>query len=421
MVLLTALLGLAISIAAAAEAKPTAVASDVERVVPTDESLADLGVLAAGNAAFAMRMYELLAAESEENLFFSPLSVSMALGMLSAGAHGETLLQIEEALSFALPQERLHAAFNALDWTLESRQRMPGEFGEGFTLNLVNSLWGQAGYDFLPTLLDVLGTNYGAGMRAVDYAADPEAARLAINAWVEDATNDRIMELLKPGMISREMLLTLVNAVYFNAPWAEPFKEANTEPGPFTLLDGTEIEVPQMHQTESHGYVAGEDYQAVELNYDGNELSMLVIVPNEASFAAVDDRFDLPFVNSVLDAIGRERVILTMPRFEFEWEEVLDRHLARLGLEDAFTPSEADFSGIDGTRDFFVGLVIHKAFVSVDEAGTEAAAATAIAMAGSAMTEPTYYPVTIDRPFLFVIRDKPTGSILFIGRVLDPR
>ncbi len=396
------------------------VSSTVERTAPTDEAMESLPLLAMGNTAFALALYHELR-EGQANLFFSPLSVSMALGMVSAGARGETLAQIEAALHFGLGQDALHPAFNALDRLLESRQHLAVDAGEGFTLNLVNSIWGQVGHEFLPEFLDVLSEFYGAGVRLADFAADPEGARRAINAWVEEATHDRIRELIQRGQIDESTRLTLVNAIYFNAPWAFPFDERDTAVEPFTLLDGTEVEVPLMHQTESHGYAAGDGYQAVELDYNGHELSMIVVLPDEGSFVDVEARLAPEFLAEVIGGLSRERLILSFPKFTFEWGETLNDPLEDLGMTDAFDGQRADFSGIDGTRDFFIGLVIHKAFVAVDEAGTEAAAATAVMMAGAGPTPPDYREVRIDRPFLFFIRDKATGSILFIGKVLDPR
>ncbi|MCK4411759.1 serpin family protein, partial [Candidatus Bipolaricaulota bacterium] len=260
------------------------------------------------------------------------------------------------------------------------------------------------------------------GVRLADFAADPDVVRDAINMWVEEATHDRIVDLIPQGAITKETLLTLVNAIYFNAPWAFPFDEQDTELGPFTLLDGTEVEVPLMHETELLGYAEGDQYQAVELDYNGNDLSMVVILPSSGAFEAVNSHLSPEFINQLIGDLSRENVILTLPKFTVEWSNVLNDTLASLGMPDAFNSSVADFSGIDGRRVFFIGAVIHKAFVSVDEAGTEAAAATAVIMVGSAPGyQPTYYEVNVDRPFLFFIRDKETQAILFFGRVVHPK
>ena len=383
-------------------------------------TLNNINELAAANTAFTVDLYSAL--PEEGNLFFSPLSIYMALAMTSAGANGDTLAQMEEAMHFPFTQEQLHPAFHALMSALENRQYLPDDRGEGFTLNLVNSIWAQKGYAFLADFLDVLKASYGTGVRLADFAADPDAVRDAINMWVEEATHDRIVDLIPQGAITKETLLALVNAIYFNAPWAFPFDEQDTEPGPFTLLDGTEVEVPLMHETELLGYAEGDQYQAVELDYNGNDLSMVVILPSSGAFEAVNSRLSPAFISQLIGDLSRENVILTLPKFTVEWSDVLNDTLAGLGMPDAFNSSVADFSGIDGRRVFFIGAVIHKAFVSVDEAGTEAAAATAVIMVGSAPGyQPTYYEVNVDRPFLFFIRDKETQAILFFGRVVHPK
>jgi serpin B len=337
-------------------------------------TLNNINELAAANTAFAVDLYSAL--PEEGNLFFSPLSIYMALAMTSAGARGDTLAQMEEAIHFPFSQEQLHPAFRALMSALENRQYLPDDRGEGFTLNLVNSIWAQKGYAFLADFLDVLKGSYGTGVRLADFAADPDAVRDAINMWVEEATHDRIVDLIPQGAITKETLLALVNAIYFNAPWAFPFDEQDTELEPFTLLDGTEVEVPLMHETELLGYAEGDQYQAVELDYNGNDLSMVVILPSSGAFEAVNSRLSPAFISQLIGDLSRENVILTLPKFTFEWSDVLNDTLAGLGMPDAFNSSVADFSGIDGRRVFFIGAVIHKAFVSVDEAGTEAAAAT---------------------------------------------
>jgi len=414
-------LGMLLAVVALVAQTAIAEETPAERAIPNAEAMEGLPVLATGNTAFALAFYRTLAAGEEGNLFSSPLSVSMALGMLAAGARGDTLAQMEATLRFGLAPERLHPAFNALDWLLERRQHLGEGWGEGFTLNRVNSIWGQTGHTFLDEFLDVLSSYYGAELQPADFAADPEGARVTINGWIEAATNERIRDLIQRGQIDAATVLVLVNAVYFNAPWAFPFDEDRTTPDPFTLPDGTTIDVPTMHQTEIHGYARGDEYVAVELDYNGHELSMVVVLPDEGAFERVEASFDGPSVSALFDRIAREHVILSLPRFTFEWGRLLNEPLVDLGMADAFDAARADFSGIDGSRDLFIGQVIHKAFVSVDEAGTEAAAATAIGMAGAGPSEPTYYEVRVDRPFLFFIREKETGSILFIGRVVDPQ
>jgi len=399
---------------------PQTASPNGEQVNPNSIALKNVTELAAANTVFAIDLYDAL--PEEGNLFFSPLSIYTALAMISAGAHGDTLAQMEETIHFPFSQEQLHTAFYALNWVLERRQYLPEGRGEGFTLNLVNSIWAQEGYRFLTDFLDVLAGSYGTEVHPADFAADPDAVRDTINLWVEEATHDRIVDLIPGGAITKETLLALVNAIYFNAPWAFPFDKRHTASGPFTLLDGTEVEVPLMHETELLGYAEGDQYQAVELDYNGNDLSMVVILPKLGAFEAVNASLSFAFISQVIGDLSREHVILTLPKFTVEWTGLLNDILAGLGMPDAFNSSVADFSGIDGRRVFFIGAVIHKAFVSVDEAGTEAAAATAVIMVGAAPGfQPTYYEVNVNRPFLFFIRDKETQAILFVGRVVYPR
>ncbi len=378
----------------------------------------DMDQLVSGNSAFAFDLYQALR-ERQGNLFYSPYSISLALAMTYAGARGGTEEQMAQTLHYLLSQERLHPAFSALAAELASRgQGAAGKDGEGFRLNVVNALWGQEGYPFLVEFLDLLAANYDAGLTPLDFAADPEAARLTINDWASDQTEGRIQDLVPPGAIDTLTRLVLTNAIYFNAAWALPFEPDLTQDGPFHLLDGSQITVPLMRQTEGFPYAAGEGYQAVELYYDGSEISMVILLPAEGEFQAFEEALDAAQVQAILDGLGYSQVALALPRFEFEADFTLRDTFAAMGMPDAFSDA-ADFSGMTGNRDLSISEVIHKAFVSVDEAGTEAAAATAVLILGAAAPEePVEF--TVDRPFLFLIRDLGTGTILFIGRVVDP-
>ncbi len=403
-----------------ARAPGVAVASEKERVSSPDVAGGDLNTLVEGNTAFAFALYRrLVEQEGGKNLFYSPYSISLALAMTYAGARGETEEQMAEALRFKLPQEDLHPAFNALDQELAQRgEGAEGKDQEGFRLNIANAIWGQEDYEFLSTFLDVLAENYGAGLRVLDFATAPEESRVAINDWVSEQTEGKIEDLIPQGLISSLTRLVLTNAIYFNAAWADPFEEESTEEGAFRLLDGSEVSVPMMRQTESFGYAEGGDYQAIELPYDGHELSMVIVLPEEGELEAFEDSLDAERLDAILKARERRQVALTMPKFEFEAQFSLAQTLAALGMPQAFTP-DADFSGMTGARDLFISEVVHKAFVSVDEAGTEAAAATAVVMVESAMPEEPV-EMTVDHPFLFLIRDIESGAILFVGRVVDP-
>jgi serpin B len=391
--------------------------SDKPRETAPDVSTSSLATLVEGNSEFAFNLYQALK-EEEGNLFYSPYSISLALAMTYAGARGETEQQMADTLSFSLPQDELHPVFNALALELDSRgEGAQGKDGEGFRLNIINAIWGQRDYTFLDEFLDLLATNYGAGLRVLDFIGAPEDSRVTINDWVSQQTEERIENLIPKGLINPMTRLVLTNAIYFNAAWEYPFEEDFTRDGVFYLPDGSEVAVPMMHQTESFGYGEGDGYQAVELPYDGDELSMVILLPASGQFESFEEALDFEQANAIINAIGRKEVVLTMPKFEFESEFSLGETLAALGMPVAFS-GNADFSGMTGTRDLYIADVVHKAFVSVDEAGTEAAAATAVVMEMSAMPETV--EVTIDRPFIFLIRDIETGAILFVGRTLNP-
>jgi len=394
------------------------VMSDKPREVAPDVSEADLALLIEGNSAFAFELYQALR-EEEGNLFYSPHSISVALAMTYAGARNQTAEQMAATLQFILEQERLHPAFNWLDVELASRgEGAEGKDGEGFRLNIVNAIWGQKDYSFLSTFLDVLAENYGAGLRILDFINETEKSRLTINQWVSDQTEGRIKDLIPQGAIDALTRLVLTNAIYFNAAWEYPFDEDMTADGPFYLLEGGQVSVPMMKQTESFGYTEGEGYQAVELQYDGNELSMVILLPEAGQFQAFEEGLQAQQVSDIIRNLQLTEVALTMPKFEFDSEFSLKDTLAGMGMPIAFSGA-ADFSGMTGTPNLCISEVLHKAFVSVDEAGTEAAAATAVIVGETAMPgQPV--EVTVDHPFIFLIRDIETGFILFVGRVMNP-
>jgi len=389
------------------------------REIAPDVTESDLADLSANNAAFAFDLYRLLA-DGGNNLFFSPHSISLALAMTYAGARTDTERQMADALRFVMPQDRLHPTFNALDQVLATRgEGADGKDEQGFRLNIVNAIWGQSGFEFLEPFLDVLAESYGAGLRVLDFAGDSEGSRVKINHWVSEQTEGRIEDLIPAGAIDALTRLVLTNAIYYNAAWASPFTPERTQDGEFSLLEGNTVTVPMMRQSEHLGYAPGAGFQAVELPYDGHELSMIILLPDTGEFAAFEEALDADLFGSIIDSIELQQVALAMPKFEFESEFNLNRALAELGMATAFG-GDADFSGMTGGTDLFISDVIHKAFVSVDEAGTEAAAATAVVMRLTAAGPEEPVEVVVNRPFVFAIRDIQTGAVLFVGRVVDP-
>ncbi len=392
--------------------------SEKPRVTAPQVNETDLAPLVEGNSTFAFNIYQTLR-EENGNLFYSPYSMSLALAMTYAGARGETEQQMADTLHFTLSQDRLHPAFNSLDIELGKRgEGAEGKDEDGFRLNVLNAIWGQKGYQFLPTFLDVLAENYGAGLRPLDFAGAPEKSRLIINEWVSDQTEGRIEDLIPQGLIDILTRLVLTNAIYFNAAWQYPFNEDLTRDSQFYLLDGREITVPMMSQTESFGYAEGDNYRAVELPYDGGELSMVILLPHAGQFEAFEESLNAERVSAIVSALEQRQVALAMPKFEFESAFKLKEALMAMGMPVAFTEA-ANFSGMTGGRELFISEVVHKAFVSVDEAGTEAAAATAVIMKVTALpVAPVEF--TANHPFIFLIRDIETGSLLFMGRILNP-
>ena len=393
------------------------VRSDRQRNDSPRASAGDLKALVQGNNTFAFELYRELS-DGQGNLFFSPFSISQALAMTLAGARGETERQMTNTLHYELPQSALHPSFNALDRELASRGRgLQVEGNQFFELNIANAIWGQQGYEFLPEFLDVLAENYGAGLRPVDFAGAPEESRVKINDWVSSETQDKIINLLQPGAVNRRTRLVLTNAIYFHASWQWPFDKRLTRELPFHLAEGGMVEVPMMTETSGkfYGYVKGNGYQAVDVPYSSGEMSMTILLPDEGTFGEFEDSLNAQVLDRIVDDIEIGHITLTMPLFELESEFSLDQTLSEMGMPDAFG-AEADFSGMTGTRELWVSKVVHKAFVSVDEEGTEAAAATAVVVLES---EPTL--VTVDRPFIFLIRDRATGAVLFLGRVMNPK
>ena len=400
--------------------------SGLGRIANPQVAKNDQDELSAGNRGFSAGLYQKLRTQ-DGNLFFSPYSISLALAMTYGGAQAETARQMAEAMHFSLPPERLHPAFNALDLYLaslgnpaaEKQNQANGESGQGFQLSIANSIWGQRDFAFLPAYLDLLAQNYGAGLRLVDFAGSPEPARQVINDWVSQQTKDKIKELFPQGSINENTRLALVNAIYFKASWLNAFYEENTSDGIFHLKDGGQVQTPMMTSGSAASYYEkGDGFQAVALPYLGDTTRMVVVMPDEGQFDAFEAGLTVEKIDQILNGLSGAEVELTLPKFKVESSFNLGETLAGMGMADAFDTSKADFSGMDGLRDLFISQVVHKAFVNVDEKGTEAAAATGVAVGATAIQYPTV--VKVDRPFLFFIYDQKTGTILFAGRVMDP-
>lgn len=379
----------------------------------------DLESLVAGNNDFALGLYGELADSEDGNLFMSPYSISLALAMAYAGAGGGTADEMAETLGFKLPTETLHNAFNVLDQQLASRGAHL-EPDRKFTLEIANSIWGQDGFEFEQAFLDTLAENYGAGMRLVDYDNQTEAARLAINGWVEDNTNDRIKDLIPPGVLDSDTVLVLANAIFFKAAWLQEFNPGLTADADFTLLDGSTVTAELMQQTRILNSGEGQNYSAIEIPYVGGKTSMMVVMPDEGEFENFEASMDDALLAQIIAGLGPVNTDLAFPKFTFESKFRLPEPLKELGMRQAFNPSLSDFSAMRSPPPGLVITdVIHQSFVAVDELGTEAAAATGVIGVITSLPAPPV-PFTVDRPFIFLIRDIPTDTILFMGRLLDP-
>ena len=409
----------AIALSACSPAVSPEAKSDQARILAPDVPAANLDALVGGNNAFAFDLYQSLRS-ADGNLFYSPYSISLALAMTYGGARGETESQMAQALHFDLPQVDLHAAFNRLDLDLaQSSQAPEKDESQRMQLNIANAVWAQQDYPFLVEYLDLLALNYGAGLNLADFVTQAEPARKEINDWVSDRTEERIKDILGPGALDALTRMVLVNAIYFKADWMDQFDPNDTEDAPFYLLDGSDVTVDMMSNDVYAPYLRGENFQAVELQYAGGTAAMDIIMPDAGQFAAFEADLDWAMVESILAGMQSTDVQLQMPKFTFRSQFSLADTLAGMGMPSAFDPGSADFSGMDGSRDLYISSVIHQAFVAVDEEGTEAAAATIVVMTLTSI-QVSDIQLTLDHPFIFLIRDLSSGQILFAGRVLDP-
>ena len=374
---------------------------------------ADIDSIVAGNNSFAFDLYRQLARD-KGNLFFSPYSISSALAMTYAGARGETAKQMADVLHFSLAPERLHPAFSDLTGMFNAG-------GKSYQLSVANALWGQVGYAFLPEFLDITKKYYDAGFKEVDYVKAREQARQTINKWVEAKTNDKIKDLIKPDDLSPLTRLVLTNAIYFKGKWEIQFKPEATRPMPFYISAKEKVDVPMMHQVAKFNYAENDQVQILEMPYTGGDLSMVVLLPKPGyELAKLESMLRPEVIRSWLSQLSKEKVEVFLPRFKLEERFVLNEELQGLGMIDAFDKVAADFSGMTPGPDLYISMVIHKAFVEVNEEGTEAAAATAVIMDAKAMILDEPHVFRADRPFVFLVRDLRSGSILFMGRLANP-
>ena len=369
-----------------------------------------------GDTTFAFDLYGQLKS-APGNLFFSPYSISTALAMTYAGAWGDTEKQMRQVLHFGDSQEQLHASFAKL-------QHQLGEAGKqnGIELDLANALWAQKGYPFLPAFLKTARNDYQASVQQADFTTGAEAARGEINRWVEQRTRERIQDILPAGSIDASTRLVLANAIYFKGAWVKAYEPDETSTQPFHLSRTHQTDVPLMHHFDEVRYTESAEFQAVELPYKGEELAMVILLPRELEgCGTLESRLNPGLLSTSLKEMKKQKVEIFLPRFKLETSSDLVAPLTRMGMPDAFA-AEANFSGMDAKRSLYISAVFHKAWGEVNEEGTEAAAATAVVtMLSSAPRPVPPRPVfRADHPFIFLIRDTKSGSLLFLGRFAEP-
>jgi serpin B len=414
--LLTSAAGAVGCSASSSPGQPGAAAhSVVQRDTSPSVAASDLATLVDDNTRFAIDSYRALGTlRAGQNVVFAPYSISSALAMTNAGAGGTTATEMASALDYGLPQARLHPAFDALDLALAAR-------APSVVLHVANSLCAYDKETFGQPFLDTIARDYGAGVRMEDFVDDPEGSREQINGWVADETNQKIQELLGRGTVTSATRLVLVNAIDFDGDWDVPFDAGASATAAFTRLDGTPVQVPTMIASKrTLAYVRTSYYDAIELPYKGQQMALDVVAPKQGTFAAFESGLTSEGLRSLLAGLTRGFLQLAMPKFKLEGVSVdLVPILEGLGMKEAFDPHRADFTAIarDPGGPLYVDGVVHKAFVSVDEKGTQAGAATAVGVRTALAPSVS---IRVDRPFFFVLRDLPTGAILFAGRVTDP-
>jgi serpin B len=377
---------------------------------------ADTTPLVTGNNQFAFDLYAKLKS-NDGNLFFSPYSISTCLAMTWAGARGNTESQMAGALHFDTNQSRVHSQFADLQNQLNAVQNK-----KAVALNIANGLWAQKDHAFLPDFLKIATGDYAAKIQSVDFHTAAERIAGEINDWVSGKTAGRIQNLIPTGALDASTRLVLVNAIYFKGRWVSPFKTNKTEPAPFQTASGQDVSAQLMNLTANFGYAEEPDgLQLLELPYVGNDLSMVVLLPAETnSFKDFENSVTAENLAFWLGQARHQKVNVFLPKFKLTGQFSLGDTLAGLGMTDAFS-DHADFSGMDGAHDLYISAVIHKAFVEVNEEGTEAAAATGVMVGAMAIARPFDIPIfRADHPFVFLIRDVHSGSILFLGRITDP-
>jgi serpin B len=368
--------------------------------------------LVRGNNTFAVDLYRQLS-HTEGNLFLSPYSIYTALAMTSAGARGQTEQQMMNQLHFPPRQELLQSMAQIIRSMKERGAK------KEYQLNSANALWGAKDSPFKADFLRVAKEYYGADLTNLDFARDPEGCRQAINRWAEKETNDKIRDLITSGILSSETRLVLTNAIYFKADWVSRFDKSLTSVEDFRVLSNQTTKVHMMNGTRHYAYLETDTFQALQMPYAGNDLALVALLPKKDDLAGLDEKLSTELIDSTIAKLAEQDVEVKFPKFKSTSQFELVPALKSLGLTLPFGP-DADFSGMSA-KPLLLTKVIHKAFVDINEEGTEAAAATAVIATRGGPPETPHPPVfRADHPFIYMIRDLRTGTILFMGRLSDP-
>jgi serpin B len=374
---------------------------------------------AAASNQFGWDLYAKLGSKAEgENLFFSPTSISMALGMTYAGARGDTAEQMAKVLHWEGEQAGIHADMAGWIAHLNAIDQ-----GQEYELRVANRLWAQRGYAFLPEFLKITRERYRAELGQVNFESQTEQARQTINRWVEQQTAQKIENLLPRGAIEARTKLVLTNAIYFKGDWETPFKKSATRDEDFQVSSSNKRPVPMMRMREDFRFARGDGLKVLEMPYKGGSLSAVIVLPDEVDgLAKVEEGLSADRWKEWMGKLGRKEVDVHLPRFKLTCDFSLSEALVELGMPLAFDEGSADFSGMNGKHDLFISEALHKAYVDVNERGTEAAAATAVLIAPASAAREPEKPEEFhaDHPFLFAIWDGRAGAALFVGRVMDP-
>ncbi|MCK5720465.1 MAG: serpin family protein [Thiomargarita sp.] len=365
---------------------------------------------------FALDIYTQLHEAEQANLFFSPYSISSAFAMVYAGAKGETKKQMATALNFN-ENQNIHLGFSDLEKNLTSQNN--------YQLNIANALWGQKGFSFLVEFVDLVGQYYGAKLKSVNFKKSPEQARQTINQWVSNNTSQKIKELLVEGVLTQQTKLVLTNAIYFKSSWQNPFDSYHTKQLPFKMIANKQINVPTMQKEGNFKYAETDDVQILELPYQKKEsetgISMFILLPKtvEGLSSAKKEKIQT-WITLNPKSLEKKLVKVHLPKFKLESSFSLKESLKKLGMLDAFNQKNADFSGLNGKKDLVISDAVHKTFINVDENGTEATAATSIIISAKSIPVDSPIEFRVDHPFLFLIKDIPSNTILFWGKVSNP-